>query len=53
LYILDHFDVLISKIIFKEIKIYYFDAFRHEKYFKKQPQPHSQTGVHPWFSVDQ
>jgi hypothetical protein len=24
-------------------KKYHFDAFRHEKQFKKQPQPHSQT----------
>jgi len=22
--------------------IYYFDVFQHEKYFKKQSQPHSQ-----------
>jgi hypothetical protein len=29
----DHFDTLISKIIFK--KIYYFDIFISEKHFKK------------------
>jgi len=39
---LDHFDALISKIIFKK---YYFNIFLNKKYFKKQsqPQPHSQT----------
>jgi hypothetical protein len=40
---LDRFDVLILKIIFKKIKKYHFDAFRHEKHFEKQPQLHSQT----------
>jgi hypothetical protein len=29
---LDHFDVLISKIIFKK---YYFDIFLNKKHFKK------------------
>jgi hypothetical protein len=38
LYVLDRFDALISKIIFKNKK-YYFDAFQHEK----QLQPHSRT----------
>jgi hypothetical protein len=38
---LDHFDPLISKIILKK---YYFDIFVSEKYFERQPQPHSQTG---------
>jgi hypothetical protein len=33
--------VLISKIIFKNKKKYHFDIFQHEKYFEKQPQPHS------------
>jgi hypothetical protein len=37
----NHFDVLMSKIILKKIKKYYFDAVWHEKLFKKQPQPHS------------
>jgi uncharacterized membrane protein len=37
---LDHFDVLILKIIFKKYKKYYFNIFSSEKYFKKQPQPH-------------
>ena len=41
---LDHFDVLISKMIFKK-KIYHFDIFRHYKHFKKVPQPHSQTAL--------
>jgi hypothetical protein len=42
LYVLDRFDTLISKIIFKNKKKHHFDAFRHEKHFEKQPQPHSQ-----------
>jgi hypothetical protein len=32
---LDHFDTLITKIIFKNKKIYYFDTFLNEKHFKK------------------
>jgi hypothetical protein len=36
---LNHFDALISKIIFKK---YYFDTFTRKKHFEKQPQPHSQ-----------
>jgi hypothetical protein len=39
---LDHFDVLMSKIIFKNKK-YYFNTFSSEKYFKKQPHPYSQA----------
>jgi hypothetical protein len=35
--------MLISKVIFFKKK-YHFDAFQHEKHFKKQPQPHYQTG---------
>jgi hypothetical protein len=27
------------------MKKYHFDAFQHEKYFKKQSQPHSQTDL--------
>jgi len=39
---LDHFDVLMSKIIFfkKNIILIY---FRVKKHFEKQPQPHSNT----------
>jgi hypothetical protein len=33
----DHFDALISKIIKKNKKIYYFDAFPSKKHFEKQP----------------
>jgi hypothetical protein len=33
---LDHFDALISKIIFLKIKEYYFNTFSSKKYFKKQ-----------------
>jgi hypothetical protein len=32
---LDYFDLLISKIILKNKKIYYFDIFLSEKLFKK------------------
>jgi len=39
----DHFDVLISKIIFKKLKIYIFDDFPSNFFFEKQPQSHSQT----------
>ena len=38
---LDHFDALISKIILKNKKKYYFNTFLSEKHFKKQSQPHS------------
>jgi hypothetical protein len=34
--ILNHFNALISKIIFKKLKPYYFNIFLNEKYFKKQ-----------------
>ena len=37
------FDALISKIILKNKKKYYFYVFRHEKHFEKQSQSHSQT----------
>ena len=44
----DHFDILISKMIFKKYKKYYFDVFSSEKHFKKQSQPnmyyHSMEG---------
>jgi len=33
------------KNYFLKIKNYYFDVFRYEKYFEKQPQSHSQTGI--------
>jgi hypothetical protein len=42
---LNYFDVLISKIIFKKIKKYYWHTFLSEKHFKKQPQLHSQTRI--------
>jgi hypothetical protein len=44
LYVLNRFDALILKMILKKMKKHHFDAFRHEKHFEKQPQPHSQTG---------
>jgi hypothetical protein len=37
----DHFDVLMSKVFFKN-KNYHFNAFLSEKYFEKQPLPQSQ-----------
>ena len=40
------FNALILKIFFKiYIYIYYFDIFQHEKYYKKQSQPHSQINL--------
>ena len=35
----DHFDVLMSKIIFFKIKKYYFNTFTSKKHFEKQLQP--------------
>jgi len=32
----NHFDMLMSKIIFKKEKKYYFNVFLSEKHFKKQ-----------------
>jgi hypothetical protein len=43
LYILNCFDILISKITFFKKYIYYFNAFQYKKYFKKQPRAYSQT----------
>ena len=42
--ILDHFDMIMSKIIFfKMKKKHYFDLFLSEKHFEKQSLPHFQT----------
>jgi len=42
LYVLDRFDVLMSKWFLKNKKNHW-HAFRHEILFEKQPQPHCQT----------
>jgi len=47
--LLNHFDVLISKIILKNKKNY-FNAFSREKYFEKQQQSHFQTPGKSWAS---
>jgi len=39
----NHFNALISKIIFKKLKKYYFNIFPSEKHFKKQLQSRSET----------
>jgi hypothetical protein len=36
---LNHFNLLISKIIFKNKKKYYFNTFSSKKHFEKQLQP--------------
>jgi hypothetical protein len=33
---INHSDILMSKIIFKNLKIYYFNIFMKKKHFKKQ-----------------
>jgi hypothetical protein len=38
LYVLDYFDVLILKIIFKKLKKNHFNTFQYKKYFEKQLQ---------------
>jgi hypothetical protein len=37
----DYFNVLMSKIIFKIYKKYYFNTFLREKHIKKQPLPNT------------
>jgi hypothetical protein len=46
---LDHFDALISKMIF--LKNYYFDIFPSKKHYEKQPQPHSQIHLNHASSI--
>ena len=48
LYFFDRFDVLMSKMIFKKWKKYYWHIFRHEKLFEKQLLPHCQTPFKKW-----
>jgi hypothetical protein len=38
---LNYFNILISKIIFKILKKYYFNIFLNKNHFKQQPHPHS------------
>jgi YHS domain-containing protein len=40
---LNHFDVLMLKIILKKIKKYYFNTYMNKKHFDKQPQLYSQA----------
>ena len=49
--VLDRFNVLISKIILKKIKKYYFDAFRHKNTLKKTTTtlPSRLPGLHTLF----
>jgi hypothetical protein len=42
-----YFDALMSKIIFKKLKKYYFNAFSNKKYFEKQQLSNYQTPPHP------
>jgi hypothetical protein len=48
----DYFDTLISKIIFKKYKKYYFNAFPNKKHLKKQPQLYFQTPNIPQPALD-
>jgi uncharacterized membrane protein YbaN (DUF454 family) len=48
----NHFNVLMSKIIFKKLKKYHQHIFYHEKLFKKSLHQHYQTSSYIFYKHD-